>query len=118
MTVSRLRDIPGIGVDQVGDAADAAADPSILRLENLDTDLRPPAVALETTHRAVDADAAIRFGPAHPGHLARQRRRRHCQDLAPRPGPHPIAGHALWLMLTGCTILALVHGADRYIRCA
>jgi hypothetical protein len=30
----RLRDIPGIGVDKVGDAADAAADPRFLRLEN------------------------------------------------------------------------------------
>ena len=46
MTVSRLRDIPGIGVDKIGDAADAAADPRILRLENLDTDLRPPAAAM------------------------------------------------------------------------
>ena len=36
MTVSRLRDIPGIGVDKVGDAADAAADPRFLRLENLE----------------------------------------------------------------------------------
>ena len=45
MTVARLRDIPGIGVDVIGDAADAAADPDILRLENLDTDLRPPRVA-------------------------------------------------------------------------
>jgi hypothetical protein len=49
MTVSRLRDIPGIGVDVVGDAADAAADPDILRLENLDTDLRPPRIAVELT---------------------------------------------------------------------
>ena len=38
MTVSRLRDIPGIGVDEVGDAADAAGDPAFLRLENLDTE--------------------------------------------------------------------------------
>lgn len=34
MRVSRLASIPGIGVDKVGDAADAAADPEILRLEN------------------------------------------------------------------------------------
>src|SRR2546427_119469 len=58
MTVSRLRDIPGIGVDKVGDAADAAADPQFLRLENLDTDLRPPQVALEATHAAIDRDDA------------------------------------------------------------
>jgi aspartate/methionine/tyrosine aminotransferase len=68
MTVSRLRDIPGIGVDVVGDAADAAADPEILRLENLDTDLRPPGVALEATRTAVDDDAANSYLP-FPGHL-------------------------------------------------
>jgi len=69
MTVSRLRDIPGIGVDVVGDAADAAADPDILRLENLDTDLRPPRVALEMTRAAIDDDAANSYLPFQ-GHLA------------------------------------------------
>src|SRR6516165_5065571 len=69
MTVSRLRDIPGIGVDAVGDAADAAADPDILRLENLDTDLRPPRVALEVTRAAIDDDAANSYLPFQ-GHLA------------------------------------------------
>jgi aspartate/methionine/tyrosine aminotransferase len=69
MTVSRLRDIPGIGVDVVGDAADAAADPEILRLENLDTDLRPPPVALEVTRAAVDDDAANSYLPFQ-GHLS------------------------------------------------
>jgi hypothetical protein len=49
MPVSRLQHIPGIGVDKVGDAADAAADPRFLRMENLDTDLPPPAVAREVT---------------------------------------------------------------------
>jgi len=68
MTVSRLRKIPGIGVDIVGDAADAAADPDVLRLENLDTDLRPPEVALEVTRAAVDDDAANSYLP-FPGHL-------------------------------------------------
>jgi hypothetical protein len=60
MTVSRLRDIPGIGVDVIGDAADATGDPEFLRLENLDTDIRPPAAALEVTRAAVDDDAATR----------------------------------------------------------
>jgi aspartate/methionine/tyrosine aminotransferase len=69
MTVSRLRDIPGIGVDEVGDAADAAGDPEFLRLENLDTDLRPPAVALEVTRAAVDDDAANSYLPFQ-GHRA------------------------------------------------
>jgi hypothetical protein len=69
MTVSRLRDIPGIGVDEVGDAADAAADPRFLRLENLDTNLRPPQVALEATHAAIDRDDANSYLPFQ-GHLA------------------------------------------------
>ena len=58
MPVSRLQHIPGIGVDHVGDRADAAHDPELLRMENLDTDLRPPAVAVERTKTAVDEDAA------------------------------------------------------------
>ena len=68
MSVSRLRDIPGIGVDKVGDAADATHDPRFLRLENLDTDLRPPAVALEVTRRAIDDDSANSYLPFQ-GHL-------------------------------------------------
>src|SRR5215469_3735888 len=67
MTVSRLRDIPGIGVDVIGDAADAADDPEILRLENLDTDLRPPPIAVELTREAVADDAANSYLP-FPGH--------------------------------------------------
>ena len=69
MTVTRLHHIPGIGVDVIGDAADAAADPDILRLENLDTDLRPPPVAVEMTRRAIDDDAANSYLPFH-GHQA------------------------------------------------
>jgi hypothetical protein len=52
MTVSRLRHIPGTGVDKVGDAADGAGDPRFLRLENLDTDLTPPLIARQVTHAA------------------------------------------------------------------
>lgn len=63
MSVTRLRHIPGIGVDSVGDKADAAHDPSILRLENLDTDLRPPAAAVEATRRAIDDDGANSYLP-------------------------------------------------------
>jgi aspartate/methionine/tyrosine aminotransferase len=63
MTVSRLRDIPGIGVNVIGDAADAAHDPQLLRLENLDTDIRPPQVALAATRAAVDDDAANSYLP-------------------------------------------------------
>lgn len=63
MTVTRLRDIPGIGVDVVGDEADARHDPEILRLENLDTDIRPPEVALAATRAAVEDDAANSYLP-------------------------------------------------------
>lgn len=55
-TVSRLEKIPGIGVDKMGNAADAASDPAILRLENLDTDLLPPPVAIEVTRQGVGRD--------------------------------------------------------------
>ncbi|MER7048470.1 pyridoxal phosphate-dependent aminotransferase [Streptomyces jumonjinensis] len=69
MTVSRLRHIPGITVDAIGDAADAARDPELLRLENLDTDIRPPHVALDLTRRAIDDDDANSYLPFH-GHRA------------------------------------------------
>lgn len=63
MTVARLRHIPGIGVDTMGDRADRAGDPDMLRLENLDTDIRPPACALRVTKAAVDSDAANSYLP-------------------------------------------------------
>jgi len=69
VTVSRLRHIPGIGVNEIGDAADAANDPDLLRLENLDTDIRPPQVALEATFAAVHDDAANSYLPFQ-GHRA------------------------------------------------
>jgi aspartate/methionine/tyrosine aminotransferase len=69
MTVSRLAHIPGIGVDKVGDAADAAGDPRFLRLENLDTDVPPPAIAREITHAAIERDDANSYLPFQ-GHLA------------------------------------------------
>lgn len=54
--VSRLAEVPGIGVDRMGNAADAAHDPELLRLENLDTDIPPPAVAIEVTRNGVGID--------------------------------------------------------------
>ncbi|MCY7303327.1 MAG: pyridoxal phosphate-dependent aminotransferase [Thermoleophilia bacterium] len=67
MTVSRLQGVPGIGVDRMGDAADGAADPELLRLENLDTDLRPLAAAVEATRGAIEDDDANSYLP-FPGH--------------------------------------------------
>jgi aspartate/methionine/tyrosine aminotransferase len=63
MSVSRLSHITKIGVEQMGDLADSLKDPDVLRLENLDTDLRPPKSALEFTKRAVDDDAANSYLP-------------------------------------------------------
>src|SRR5262245_43658883 len=61
MTVDRLKDVPGFSIDCV--AAAAGADPDVLRLENLDTDLRPPQVALEATRAAIDEDDANSYLP-------------------------------------------------------
>ncbi len=51
----------------MGDAADGAADPELLRLENLDTDLRPLAAAIEATRVAIEDDDANSYLP-FPGH--------------------------------------------------
>ncbi|MBI3236635.1 MAG: pyridoxal phosphate-dependent aminotransferase, partial [Chlamydiales bacterium] len=47
----------------MGNAADAACDPQILRLENLDTDIPPPVSALEATSSAVHLDASNSYLP-------------------------------------------------------
>lgn len=61
MTVDRLKDVPGFSIDRV--AAAAGADPDVLRLENLDTDLRPPTAALQATRAAIDDDDANSYLP-------------------------------------------------------
>lgn len=61
--VSRLSQVPGIGVDRMGNAADAAADPDILRLENLDTDIPPPAIAIDVTRNAIGKDVNNSYLP-------------------------------------------------------
>ncbi|MEE8523821.1 MAG: pyridoxal phosphate-dependent aminotransferase [Thermoanaerobaculia bacterium] len=63
MPVSRLSGMAGIGVDRMGTLADHAADPSLLRLENLDTDLRPPAGVVEATRDAATRDGANSYLP-------------------------------------------------------
>lgn len=47
----RLAAIPGFAIDQV--AAAAEGDPEVLRMENLDTDLPPPAIAIAATTAAL-----------------------------------------------------------------
>lgn len=84
MSVSRLAHIPGIGVDRMGDAADAAHDPDLLRLENLDTDLRPPRVALDATRAAIDDDAANSYLPFQGRTTLREAAAAHVGRLAGR----------------------------------
>jgi aspartate/methionine/tyrosine aminotransferase len=52
MSVSRLDEIPGFNIDRV--AAAAGSDPDVLRMENLDTDLRPPPGVVDATREALD----------------------------------------------------------------
>ncbi|MCZ4279897.1 pyridoxal phosphate-dependent aminotransferase [Kiloniella laminariae] len=63
MSVSRLKDIPGIGVDKMGNAADASANSEMLRLENLDTDIPPPAEAIAATKASIGRDDANSYLP-------------------------------------------------------
>ena len=58
MSVSRLEHITKIGVEQMGDLADSLADPDVLRLENLDTNILPPESAIEFTKHAISDDNA------------------------------------------------------------
>ena len=82
MSVSRLRHIPGIGVDEIGDAADATGNPAFLRLENLDTDVPPPAVAREVTHTAVEADDANSYLPFQGHRALREAAAEHVSAMA------------------------------------
>ena len=63
MSVSRLENISRIGVEQMGSLADSLHDPDLLRLENLDTDMRPPPAAVAFTKHAVDDDDANSYLP-------------------------------------------------------
>jgi aspartate/methionine/tyrosine aminotransferase len=65
MSNARLEKIPAIGVDRMGDAADAAHDPDILRLENLDTDILPPRAAILASYQAIENDACNSYLPFH-----------------------------------------------------
>ncbi len=61
MPVQRLAGIPGFSIDRV--AAAAGNDARVLRLENLDTDLAPPAAAVAATRAAVGTDEANSYLP-------------------------------------------------------
>jgi len=63
MSSQRLRNITPIGVEQMGDLADSLADPEVLRLENLDTNMPPPRAAIDATRAAVEEDDANSYLP-------------------------------------------------------
>ena len=63
MSVSRLDHISKIGVEQMGDLADSLADTEVLRLENLDTNILPPASAVAFTQDAIVDDEANSYLP-------------------------------------------------------
>jgi aspartate/methionine/tyrosine aminotransferase len=61
MSVRRLEHIPGFNIDRV--AAAAGHDPDVLRMENLDTDIPPPADAMDATRAAIGEDEANSWLP-------------------------------------------------------
>jgi aspartate/methionine/tyrosine aminotransferase len=63
MSVSRLKHITKIGVEQMGDLADSLNDTDVLRLENLDTNILPPPSAIAYTKDATDDDDANSYLP-------------------------------------------------------
>jgi aspartate/methionine/tyrosine aminotransferase len=63
VSVTRLKYITKIGVEQLGDLADSLSDPAVLRLENLDTNVLPPSSAVEFTKNAVADDDANSYLP-------------------------------------------------------
>ncbi len=56
-----MQNVPGFSIDLVARAA--GADPNVLRLENLDTDLRPPQCAIVATRAAIESDDSNSYLP-------------------------------------------------------
>ncbi len=79
----RLSGIPGFDIDGVARAAER--DPDILRLENLDTDLRPPAAAVAATRAALESPAANSYLPFTGRADLRAAAARHVGRLAGQP---------------------------------
>ena len=80
---SRLGDIVGFQIDSVATAAEA--DPEVLRLENLDTDLPPPAAAIAATRAAVGEDDANSYLPFLGSHELRAAAAAHVSRLSGVP---------------------------------
>lgn len=82
MSVERLRHVTPIGVEQMGDLADSLADPDVLRLENLDTDIPLPPQAVEATRAAIVDDDANSYLPFLGQNALREAAARHVSATA------------------------------------
>lgn len=82
---SRLEHITKIGVEQMGDLADSLKDPEVLRMENLDTDVRPPENAVKFTQKAAEDDNANSYLPF----LGLDATRQACTDLVNTHASNP-----------------------------
>lgn len=63
MRPARLAGMSGIGVDRMGDRADAMKGRNFLRLENLDTDIPPHELAIAATREAIAEDGNNSYLP-------------------------------------------------------
>ncbi len=63
MRPARLAGMSGIGVDRMGDRADAMKGRDFLRLENLDTDISPHELAIAATREAIAEDSSNSYLP-------------------------------------------------------
>jgi N-succinyldiaminopimelate aminotransferase len=80
-----------IGVERMGDMADSLANPGVLRLENLDTDLLPPRIALDAMQEEVRSDDANSYLPF----FGQDRLRQAATALVERNG-ELVPGHYNW----------------------
>lgn len=80
-----------IGVERMGDIADALRDPNVLRLENLDTDVLPPEAAIRMSVDELRNDDANSYLPF----FGSDRLRRAATELVERNAGLP-AGHFDW----------------------
>jgi N-succinyldiaminopimelate aminotransferase len=117
MRPARLAGMTGIGVDKMGDLADAAGPADVLRLENLDTDVPPHPAAVEATRRAVVDDASNSYLPFVGQTRLRRAVAAHVARLsgAPCDGDRNVLISAGGLSGTLNVLLALVDTGDEVI---
>ena len=117
MRPARLAGMTGIGVDRMGDLADAAGGADVLRLENLDTDVPPHPAALQATRRALDDDASNSYLPFVGQTRLRRAVAAHVARLsgAPCDGEHNVLISAGGLSGILNVLLALVDTGDEVI---